>query len=146
MTSERFSDWVLLCPKPKEAPAGAICFMTQEIVNPKTNQGLAAIAVAKPAGRPDPMIGFNLPPQIDPNKPIGLQVDQGKGSSLKVERCDAQKCSTETRLPKEILDQFLKGKEALVLFAMPNQEKPFGVKFSLKGFGAAFKALDRKRG
>lgn len=145
MTAERFGDWVVLCPK-KEAPPGAICFMTQEAVHAQTKQGLAAIAIAKPPNRPNPMIGFNLPPQIDPNRPIGFRIDQGKPSALKVERCDAQKCSSESGLPKEILDQLVKGKEALVLFAVPNQEKPYGVAFSLKGFGSAFKALDRKRG
>lgn len=146
MTAERFGDWVVLCPKPKEAPPGSICFMTQEVVDARTRQDIAAIAIGKPPNRPNPMIGFNVPPQIDPKRPIGFRIDQGKFAFLNVGRCDAQKCSSESGLPKEMLDQLVKGKEAMVLFAVPNQERPIGVAFSLKGFGAAFKALDRKRG
>ncbi|WP_207478152.1 invasion associated locus B family protein [Arenibaculum pallidiluteum] len=137
---QRIGDWKLVC-----APSTP-CFITQEVVDAETKAGLAGIAVAKPPGRPNGVMQVNLAPQIDPKQPIGLSVDGGAPAPLQVNGCDAAKCSARAVLPDDVLERLRKGNEIILTFGLPNQTQLAAVKFSLKGFTAAYKALEAKRG
>lgn len=137
---QRIGDWKLVCEP------SAPCFMSQEIVDADTKLGVAGIALAKPPGRSGSVMQINLAPQIDPQKPIGLSVDGSPPATLPVNTCDASKCISRASVPNDVLDRLRKGKELVLTFGLQNQDQLAAVTFSLKGFTAAFKALETKRG
>ncbi len=141
---KQFDDWKLVCDSDKAAKQP--CYITQHLVAPDTGLGVAAAAVVFLPGKKEPSIAFNVAPQADPKQPIAVQIDDKAPLSHPIESCNADRCSMTASFGPALQKQFQSGKKALLSFAVQTDGARIAVPLSLKGFSAAFKALQAQKG
>lgn len=144
-TEQRFEDWKLACPDQRSSQETP-CLISQRQVDPNTDLDILGAAVYFLPGRNDATILIQVPPQADSKKPLSLQVDRNPRLLIDIERCTENICATTGTMNADLLKQFRNGTQALVGFEVDETDQAVAVPLSLKGFTAAYKALeDRKR-
>ena len=99
------------------------------------------MAVGYNRGHSQPTIAFNLPPQINPAKGLTFTIDDHRTLDLPIDDCKPERCTAQANLRDEILEQLRGGKAAMITYMVASSGQRVGVKLSLVGFDAAFKAL-----
>lgn len=147
----RFQDWKLLCEDTGPVAARS-CLITQKVMNEKSGTEILAVAIGFPKGGKVPAMAINLAAKVDPSVPaidpkggLSLGIDKKRPRTTGFQRCTDAVCSAQAPLPDDLLAELKGGKEILLTFKLQDVDKRTGVKMSLKGFGAAYKALTDKR-
>jgi invasion protein IalB len=141
--AQRFEDWQLVCPD-QRTPQGSGCFITQRQVASDTGLDLLGAAIYFEPGKQEATIQLRVPPQVDREQPLMFQVDKNPRLLIDVERCNENFCATTGTVNADLLKQFRSGTQALVGFEVADNDQDVAVPLSLKGFSAAYQALEQQ--
>lgn len=140
---QRFEDWQLVCPDRRPAQ-GSGCFITQRQVASDTGLDLLGAAIYFDSGKEEPTIELRVPPQVDRMEPLTFQVDENPRLLIDIETCNENYCATTGTVNADLMKQFRAGTQALVGFQVAETGQDVAVPLSLKGFTAAFRALEQR--
>ena len=140
---EKFKDWDLICPPPKEANGRRVCEIRTVILSDK-GQKLGALVVAAIAGDPrgEVIASALLPLGVDLTSEPTLEVE-GKPMRLKYLRCLQRGCEALTALSEGQQAALRAGSIAKVGVGVGGG-KTATFQFSLSGFSAAHDALKKR--
>jgi invasion protein IalB len=72
---------------------------------------------------------------------MGLILDKEKLRAYRYETCTAVGCVAVIPADDKFMASFQKAQKAQLLFVIPNSKKPYGLTFSLSGYGVAYDAF-----
>jgi invasion protein IalB len=141
---EKFKDWDLFCPPPKEANAPRVCEIRTILLSDK-GQKLGALVVAAIAGdaRSEVIASALVPLGVDLTMGPSLEVGQGKPIALKYLRCLQRGCEAMAPLSDGQQAALRAGSTAKVAVGIGGG-KTATFQFSLNGFSAAHDALKKR--
>ena len=131
--------WVARCASAsRDAPLE--CAVEQNAVLPRTGQLVIAVNIRVPADSHTPSALIQLP--LGLNIPAGakLQVDDGKGTDLQIQTCEARGCYAGTAIAPDLLAAMKSGKQLKVSFQNLNKET-LTVPLPLADFAAAYEKI-----
>lgn len=141
--TKRFDDWELQCRD--RAPEGLPkCIITQNVTDEQSKMGLLSAIYFRP-GVNTPSLGFNLPPQAIKEAGIVLQIDTKPALELPIQACNPNNCFVRAALRDQVLNMLRSGNRAIVGFKIPPGQQG-AAQLSLKGFGNAYKELEKRKG
>lgn len=140
--TQRFGDWVLQCEDSGPVDERS-CQITQVVSSADDGREIMAVVVGYRENAEVPSIAFGLPPQAVADDGMAVAVDANAPLTRPIDRCDEQRCLVVANLRADVLDQFKKGNFGLVTFTVPDDQR-LGIRISLKGFTAAFNALEQQ--
>jgi invasion protein IalB len=142
-TVRNFDDWALVCDKPQGATRD-LCFVYQQIqVNntSNTNQRLLLTRVGQASAEGVSMLAFTLPLGSRLQSGMALKVDDNPQIQAAFQVCVSDGCLAGHPLDADLLQQMSSGKQAVVAVIDHGNGQQINITVSLKGFGAAYKAL-----
>jgi invasion protein IalB len=135
-----YDNWQLFCPATK-AGAAQECEIHQLLAN--KGQLAAGMYVAKRGSVK--MLAVRTPLGVALNKNLMLQIGSGIGTdALTFMRCDTGGCIAHMLATEPLLNSLRSGTE-VTLTMYGDSNTPLPVKFDLKGFAAAEKALNERK-
>jgi invasion protein IalB len=142
--TKRFDDWELQCRD--RAPEGfPKCIITQNVVAEETKLGLLSAAIYFRPGANTPSLGFNLAPQAIKEAGMVLQIDTKPALELPIQSCNPNICVVRAALRDQVLNMLRSGTRGIVGFKIPPDQR-IAAQLSLKGFGNAYKELEKRKG
>lgn len=126
--------WVKLCntdPKKKKE----ICLTSREI-RAKTGQPLSSVLVIEPQGETRKILRILVPPGMQIQPGLAVQVDKGKQRNAKFAICFPNTCFGEVAIDANFVKTLRAGNN-LVVTVINHQGKQVPYRFSLVGFTAA---------
>lgn len=134
----QFQDWTIFCNDEDGNPT--TCHMSQQLALKESRQRIMHFQVAYVPATEEPVAIVTLPLGISLPKGVSISIDGGEPARFPIERCEVNGCSSAFRLNPDLLDEFLRGLDAIVLF-YDDQRKPLEVPLSLRGFTKGLDAL-----
>lgn len=134
-------DWNVICQKTLsgEDPCLMAQLLRDEAGNPVINVEVSRLKVE---GGPDAMMIINTPVGTILPEGVSVTIDNGKPAKLPFFYCDGQVCVTRVNLRDADAAAFKRGNLAKVrIVPVTNPNEPVTVNMSLKGFTAAYDAL-----
>lgn len=135
---EIFQDWELNCAEKGELKR---CSINQRINNANGQVAAAATASLKDQ---QVVMEFALPLMLDLTTPVTIQVDARPTQQYPFNTCNQAACFVVRAGDKALVNAFQAGSEATIAFKSFAAQN-VNVKLSLKGFGAALKALESQK-
>ncbi len=134
-----FQDWTIRCVD-KEEESVARCYIFQSLVLREGGQRVLHVAVGYLPTEEHPVALFTLPLSISLPPGGSIQVDDNEEQRFQIERCEVNGCRAGISLKENMLEQFMKGMQARIIFH-DGARRPISVPLSLKGFTAGLAAL-----
>ncbi len=146
-----FQDWRLECADvPATIAPGAdlttdqaasrdACYIFTALRNNDDNTVIVAAGVRYFGPGTQPLLLFQLIPDIDRESGIRFAIDDGPAITGEVRECDDQKCIVFGRLSDEIIQSMKAGSKLVLLFRVRDEDVLLDI--SLFGFTAAYGAL-----
>ncbi len=139
-------DWRTACPAAATAVKGQTCEIVQDILDGKTHNEIARIALATDNGKR--VLGITLPLGVALEPGVGLIFGKDPVKVIPYRTCNTQGCIAEIPLDDKIQASLDAGIDGKVLFdGLDN--KPVGIPLSLKGLKdaqAVYRSNEAKRG
>ena len=135
-----FQDWAVRCQKNPQNPAIEVCFIAHAAIDKETQKPVMQMEVALVGEEKVPLVVITVPLRVRLPAGIRVQVDAGQPMTVPYELCDPEGCKARFKLDPPILDSFKKGTGGKIAVLWP-PSKEIEIPFSLKGFTAAFAAL-----
>jgi len=143
-TVTSFDDWRTACPAATLKDAN--CEIVRDIVDDKSHNPIARVAIIRDKGKP--AIGITLPLGVvlEPGMGISFGTDPAKTAPYRT--CTQAGCIAEVMIDDKLQAGLDAGKDGKLIFAGPDA-KPAAVPLGLKGFAAAqraYRSNEAKRG
>jgi invasion protein IalB len=133
VNTKTFDDWLVRCPNaPKPMPCDAV----QLLLEPKSKQRVLSISVAYEQTKGQEVVRIVLPLGVWLPKGVTIVAGETKIEKVVVRRCEAFGCVVEGLLDAKLREAMRKGGEAKIV-VFDQAQKPFDLKFSLKGYAGA---------
>jgi invasion protein IalB len=127
-------DWMVRCfPIQSASP----CDMFQEEDSQANHQRVLSLSLAYVPGIDRHAIQISVPLDIAIQRGIIVQTDSYTSPVLKYRRCDRNGCYVEMPVDNTLVDGLNKSGPEGKINLVADNGKPYGIKFSLKGFSAA---------
>ena len=123
-------DWRTACPAAATATKDQTCEIVQDILDSKTHNEIARIAIANDNGKR--VLGITLPLGVALEPGIGLTFGKDPVKVIPYRTCNTQGCIAEVPLDDKLQASLDAGVDGRVLFDGLDQ-KPVGIPLSLKG-------------
>lgn len=120
------------------------CFIFQDLVLKQGGQRVLQFAAGFAESTPDPIALLSLPLGISLPPGVSLQVDDGKPTTLMVERCEPTGCRAGIKLAPALMRQLEGGSKLKVTFH-DAERKPIEMQVVLAGFTAALAQIKAKK-
>ena len=143
-TITTFQDWRTACPAATAKDQN--CEIVQDILDAKTHNEVARIAVIREKGKP--MIGVTLPLGVVLEPGMGLSFGTDAPKTAPYRTCAAAGCIAEIPVDDKLQAALDAGKDGKLVFAGPDG-KPLQIPLSLKGYREAqnaYRSNEAKRG
>jgi invasion protein IalB len=135
-----FQDWRVICPPTGQA--GAACTLNSDVLR-DTGGNLMSLVVT------DPAVGTNISITV----PHGVQLDAGLGFSAgdtgltvrPYETCTVAGCFALVPMTADTLKSLQASMQGQVVVALPGNNQPVSIPFSLRGFKDGYAALEREK-
>lgn len=134
--------WRSRCEETRGKVIGG-CFIYQDLVLREGGQRVLQFAAGYTESTPDPIALISLPLGISLPPGVILKVDDGKATSVMVERCEPTGCRAGLKLDASLMRALRTGRQLNVSFR-DAERKPIEVSLSLGGFSAGLDALKAK--
>jgi len=136
-----FQDWRVICPPTGQA--GAVCTLNSDVLR-DTGGNLMSLVLS------DPALGSNLSITV----PHGVELDAGLGFSAgeagltvrPYETCTAAGCFAFVPVTADTLKSMQNNMSGQVVVAIPGNNQPVSIPFSLRGFKDGYAALAKEQG
>lgn len=141
--AETHGDWEIQCERTETGQDP--CVMQQFLKN-EEGGSIAEINLFNLPGGGQAVAGATIITPLETllTKNITLQVDSGQPKQYQFTFCTQIGCIARVGFTADDLASFRKGAEAtLTIFAIAAPDRPFQTKMSLKGFTAAFEAIEK---
>lgn len=135
--------WRSRCEETKGKIEGG-CFIYQDLVLRQGGQRVLQFAAGFAESTPDPIALISLPLGISLPPGVSLQVDDGKPTTIMVERCEPTGCRAGLKLAPALLGELKAGQTLKVTFH-DAERKPIEMQVVLAGFTAALDAIRAKK-
>lgn len=135
--------WRSRCEETKGKVEGG-CFIYQDLVLRQGGQRVLQFAAGFAASTPDPIALISLPLGISLPPGVSLQVDDGKSTTIMVERCEPTGCRAGLKLAPAMLRELEAGRSLKVTFH-DAERKPIEMQVELAGFTAALGEIKAKK-
>ena len=143
-TVTTFDDWRMACPAATEKDA--TCEMVRDIVDDKTKNPVARVAIIRDKGKPAMGITLPLGVVLEPGMGVSFGSDQPQTAPYRT--CTMAGCIAEIMVDSKMQAALDAGKDGKLIFAGPDG-KPAQVALGLKGYAAAqraYRSSEAKRG
>jgi invasion protein IalB len=131
-----FGDWRVTCPAPSAKPPN--CTLTQD-VRRDTGEMLLSLTVADPSpGKP---LSITVPSGVLLDSGLGITVGKQAMKVRPYETCSNAGCFAFLALDADTLKELQTNTGGQVTIAVPGNDKPIALPFSLRGFADGFADL-----
>jgi len=139
-SSTTYDGWTVQCP-PANAKE-ARCQMVQGILDSRTQQPLARVAVGK-GNDGKPAMEVMVPSGVALQVGIGIQFDKDPLRTEKFQTCTPDGCVALIAVDDKLQQSLNAGKDGRLMFALASDDsKPLAINLSLKGYDAAKRAYE----
>jgi invasion protein IalB len=144
MITKAYEDWQMECTAADKAHASS-CFVFQRIImkDRKLVALTAAVIITKQQQqeKASAVLRFVAPFGVSLPPGLAFVVDSNPQIDLKYQVCVQKGCMADLPLDDAIVAKIKNGKTARVAYQAPDQAEPYVIGLSLKGFTAAYDAL-----